>query len=37
VGITAKLEKWSDVEDGTKWPTLLVGNGTSVNLWGDFA
>jgi hypothetical protein len=34
---TAELEKWSDVEDGTKWPTLLVGNGASVNLWGDFA
>lgn len=34
---TAKLEKWSEVEDGTKWPTLLVGNGASVNLWGDFA
>jgi len=34
---TAKLEKWSDVEDGTEWPTLLVGNGASVNLWGDFA
>lgn len=34
---TAELEKWPDVEDGTKWPTLLVGNGASVNLWGDFA
>jgi hypothetical protein len=34
---TAELEKWSDVEDGTEWPTLLVGNGASVNLWGDFA
>ena len=34
---TAKLEKWSDVEDGTEWPTLLVGNGASVNLWGDFS
>jgi Domain of unknown function (DUF4917) len=33
---TAKLEKWSDVEDGTEWPTLLIGNGASVNLWGDF-
>ena len=34
---TAELEKWSDVEDGTQWPTLLVGNGASVNLWRDFA
>ncbi|WP_167975434.1 DUF4917 family protein [Lentzea indica] len=34
---TAKLEKWFDVEDRTEWPTLLVGNGASVNLWGDFA
>ena len=34
---TAKLEQWSDVEDDTEWPTLLVGNGASVNLWGDFA
>jgi hypothetical protein len=34
---TATLENWSDVEDGTEWPTLLVGNGASVNLWGDFA
>jgi hypothetical protein len=34
---TAQLEKWSDVEDATEWPTLLVGNGASVNLWGDFA
>lgn len=34
---TAKLEKWPDVADPTKWPTLLVGNGASVNLWGDFA
>lgn len=34
---TAELDKWSDVEDGTEWPTLLVGNGASVNLWNDFA
>jgi hypothetical protein len=34
---TAELEQWSDVEDSTDWPTLLVGNGASVNLWGDFA
>jgi hypothetical protein len=34
---TARLEKRSDVEGGTEWPTLLVGNGASVNLWGDFA
>lgn len=34
---TAKLERWSDVLVGTKWPTLLVGNGASVNLWGGFA
>jgi hypothetical protein len=34
---TAKLEKWLEVKDGTEWPTLLVGNGASVNLWGDFA
>lgn len=33
---TAKLEKWSDIEDGTGWPTLLVGNGASINLWGGF-
>src|SRR5262249_55595599 len=29
--------KWSDLKDGTEWPTLLVGNGASVNLWADFA
>src|SRR5262249_24487410 len=34
---TTGLEKWSDVEDGTEWPTLLVGNGASLDLWGDFA
>lgn len=34
---TANLEKWSEVEDGAKWPTLLVGNGASINLWRDFA
>jgi hypothetical protein len=34
---TASLEKWSDVKDGTRWPTLLVGNGASINLCRDFA
>lgn len=34
---TAELEKWVDVEDGAEWPTLLVGNGASVNLWDGFA
>ena len=34
---TARLDDWPDVQDGTEWPTLLVGNGASVNLWGVFA
>ncbi|RJQ86647.1 DUF4917 family protein [Amycolatopsis panacis] len=34
---TAKLEKWTDVENSAKWPTLLVGNGASINLWISFA
>ena len=34
---TAELENWPDVEDRAEWPTLLVGNGASINLWGDFA
>lgn len=34
---TAELEKWSDVEDDCSWPTLLVGNGASINLWNGFA
>ncbi len=34
---TAELEKWPDVKDDARWPTLLIGNGASVNLWGDFA
>lgn len=33
---TAGLEEWSSIADGTEWPTLLVGNGASINLWTDF-
>jgi Domain of unknown function (DUF4917) len=34
---TAELENWPDVKGSAEWPTLLVGNGASINLWGDFA
>lgn len=34
---TAHLDTWSEVSSDNKWPTLLVGNGASVNLWSGFA
>lgn len=33
----AELETWPELRQSRKWPTLLVGNGASINLWGDFA
>lgn len=29
------LEDWADLEK-EEWPTLLIGNGLSINLWGNF-
>lgn len=34
---TAELKTWSELRNRTKWPTLLIGNGASINLWSDFA
>ena len=34
-GITAELPDWSSYS-GESWPTLLVGNGLSINLWSGF-
>lgn len=33
--VEADLEDWDAIADGD-WPTLVVGNGLSINLWSDF-
>ena len=33
--IDAELEDWADLAS-REWPTLLVGNGLSINLWAGF-
>ena len=33
---TAELKPWAEVAGDIMWPTLLIGNGASINLWGDF-
>jgi hypothetical protein len=35
VAVTAHLPDWSTF-GGDDWPTLVVGNGMSINVWGDF-
>lgn len=34
--ITDELPDWTTLSDGD-WPTLLVGNGLSINLWSKFS
>jgi hypothetical protein len=33
--VDAELLEWSDLSD-EEWPTLLLGNGMSINLWAGF-
>jgi hypothetical protein len=33
--VDADLEDWSTLKE-KEWPTLLLGNGLSINLWADF-
>ena len=35
--IDGSLPAWEDVADEADWKVLLLGNGLSVNVWGDFA
>jgi hypothetical protein len=35
-GVDASLELWPDVSAGSAWPTLLIGNGVSINIWKGF-
>jgi hypothetical protein len=35
--IDGSLPAWEDVQDEADWKVLLLGNGLSVNVWGDFA
>ena len=30
------LTDWAELRDSTTWPTLLVGNGLSINIWPSF-
>jgi hypothetical protein len=30
------LLSWADVEQAEEWDALVLGNGMSINLWGDF-
>jgi hypothetical protein len=30
------LLDWADVEEAEDWNALILGNGMSINLWGDF-
>jgi hypothetical protein len=30
------LLDWADIEGAEKWDALVLGNGMSINLWGDF-
>ena len=32
-----RVLKWADLEDTSRWDTLVVGNGLSINIWNDFA
>ncbi|GAA4694121.1 DUF4917 family protein [Promicromonospora umidemergens] len=34
--IDAELESWSDLSSDGSWPTLLLGNGASMNIWPAF-
>jgi len=31
-----RLSSWDDVQDAEEWDVLLLGNGLSINLWGNF-
>ena len=35
--MATKLKDWADLEDTCPWETLIVGNGLSINVWGEFA
>lgn len=35
--VDSTLLDWSALEAERKWPTLLIGNGVSINLWANFA
>ena len=32
-----RLLKWANLVDASRWDTLVVGNGLSINIWNDFA
>ena len=32
-----RLLNWADLADGSRWDTLVIGNGLSINIWNDFA
>ncbi|MFD7026126.1 DUF4917 family protein [Promicromonospora sukumoe] len=34
--IEYELRDWEDVRSENSWPTLLIGNGASVNLWSHY-
>lgn len=30
------LKQWADLQDAYPWETLVIGNGLSINVWGQF-
>ncbi|NHC15971.1 DUF4917 family protein, partial [Motilibacter deserti] len=34
--VTPHLPSWDEVAAASRWPTLLIGNGVSINVWSDF-
>src|SRR5690242_1013672 len=36
VRISEKLSDWDSVKGTESWPTLLLGNGFSINVWNAF-
>lgn len=35
--VSPRLTDWPDVEGLSDWPTLLLGNGASINIWSGFS